>query len=72
MAHSLRMQIAEGVGTVEQLEYLREHGCDQMQGCCFSAPLAVIEMGELLRENRYLPVLFRRAYPVLIEWTTTP
>ncbi|WP_371867957.1 putative bifunctional diguanylate cyclase/phosphodiesterase [Pseudoduganella rivuli] len=37
--------ISEGVETVEQLEFLRQHGCRQMQGYYFSrpAPAAVIE-----------------------------
>lgn len=37
MAHSLRMKVvAEGVETGEQLEYLKELGCDEMQGFYFS------------------------------------
>ena len=40
MAHSLRLTvIAEGVETKEQLRFLREHGCDQMQGYHVSRPL---------------------------------
>lgn len=40
MAHSLNLKvIAEGVETVEQLEYLMKHRCDNFQGYLFSEPL---------------------------------
>lgn len=57
LAHGLRLQvIAEGVETEEQLAYLRQHGCDQMQGYFFSPPLAADAFEQLLREERALPV----------------
>lgn len=57
LAHGLRLQvIAEGVETEEQLTYLRQHGCDQMQGYYFSQPLAADAFEQLLREERALPV----------------
>jgi diguanylate cyclase (GGDEF)-like protein/PAS domain S-box-containing protein len=56
LAHSLRLQvIAEGVETAGQLEFLRSHGCDAMQGYYFSKPVPAAQFGELLREGKRLP-----------------
>ena len=56
MAHSLHLKvIAEGVETQGQLEYLRSHGCDEMQGYYFSRPVPAREFEILLREHRQLP-----------------
>lgn len=49
MAHSLKLQVvAEGVETVEQLEFLRELGCDQIQGYLFSKPVPAEAFAALL------------------------
>jgi EAL domain-containing protein (putative c-di-GMP-specific phosphodiesterase class I) len=49
MAHSLKIRvIAEGVETPEQLRYLRERGCDEVQGFYFSKAVPVEQIPALL------------------------
>ncbi|WCM91363.1 EAL domain-containing protein [Acidovorax sp. NCPPB 2350] len=55
MAQALGIRTtAEGVETAEQLNYLREQGCDEAQGYYFSRPLSVQEITPLI-QNRRLP-----------------
>jgi len=57
MARSLRMQvIAEGVETASQLEWLRAHQCDQIQGFLYSRPLTADGLARL-RAERLVPAL---------------
>ena len=55
LGHSLKLNvIAEGVETAEQLAFLREMKCDEMQGYYFSRPIPAEELERLLREERRL------------------
>jgi len=57
MAHTLGITVvAEGVETYEQLEFLRERGCDAVQGYFLSHPKAPKPFGALLREHPSWPV----------------
>lgn len=52
MAHSLGLNvIAEGVEIAEQVEYLREQGCDEIQGHWLARPLSATACFTFLRER---------------------
>jgi EAL domain-containing protein (putative c-di-GMP-specific phosphodiesterase class I) len=47
MAHGLKLRVvAEGVESVEQLDFLRTNGCDEVQGYLLSVPLPGDEFAE--------------------------
>ena len=55
LAHNLKLKVvAEGVETEAQLNFLRSHGCDEMQGYYFARPLSVEDCSRTLIENRRL------------------
>jgi len=43
--------VAEGVETVEQLRFLEQHGCDEVQGFLFSKPLMPQECAVVMRNQ---------------------
>lgn len=55
LAHSLQQTvIAEGVEDGDQLDFLRRHRCDEMQGYLFSRPLPAEHFARLLRDGARL------------------
>ncbi len=49
MAHSLNLRVlAEGVETKEQMAFLRDSACDEIQGFLVSEPLSAEQLGRLL------------------------
>lgn len=55
MAHKLgKVVVAEGVETEAQMNFLRRHDCDEMQGYLFSRPVPADELQQMLKDGRHL------------------
>jgi diguanylate cyclase (GGDEF)-like protein len=55
MAHRLkRAVVAEGVEIEQHLQFLRQHGCDELQGYLFCRPLPPVSFDKLLAERQRL------------------
>lgn len=53
LAHQLDLKVVgEGVETVSQEQFLRDHGCDEMQGYLYSKPVPADEVQHLLAQQR--------------------
>ena len=56
LAHSLKLRVvAEGVETEGQLNFLRSHGCDEVQGFYLARPQPPAECARMLAEDNLLP-----------------
>jgi diguanylate cyclase (GGDEF)-like protein len=56
LARSLRLiMVAEGVETLEQLDFFRSQRCERVQGFLFSAPRSVADVSAMLGTHERLP-----------------
>ncbi len=55
LAHSLKLKvIAEGVETISQLAFLKEHSCDRLQGYLFSRPMPPANFDRFMNQKDVL------------------
>jgi EAL domain-containing protein (putative c-di-GMP-specific phosphodiesterase class I) len=56
MAHSMELKVvAEGVETQAQMDFLKAHHCDEIQGYLISRPVPAEQLASLLRDQARLP-----------------
>lgn len=56
--------VAEGIETIDQLQWLQEHGCEYGQGYLFSPPVPAGEVDELLTTGLPASLLHHRGLPI--------
>jgi len=62
MSQGLKLDlIAEGVENRTQLNYLRQHGCSEVQGSIFSEPLPAAQMCDMLRADPFAEIVVSEA-----------
>ena len=55
LSKNLELQVvAEGVETIEQLNYLRDNGCEMIQGYYYSKPVSCIEIQNLVQNKEWI------------------
>lgn len=65
--------IAEGIETVEQLQWLQDHGCEYGQGYLFSPPVAAEQVVTLLKQGGFTSVApHHRGLPLAKTGHVTP
>ena len=58
LAHNLNLEVvAEGVENIEQLDMLRQFGCDQVQGYLISKAIPLAELARFLVFGMRQPLL---------------
>jgi EAL domain-containing protein (putative c-di-GMP-specific phosphodiesterase class I) len=57
LAHNLKLKVvAEGVDNSAQLKFLKENGCDEVQGYYFSRPIPANQIATMLKGNARLAI----------------
>jgi len=64
--------VAEGVETEEQMNFLKEHSCDEMQGFYFSKPVVPEQFADLLREHVPSQPEWKTVKPIVMNSTNRP
>ena len=63
--------VAEGVETEEQMNFLKEHSCDEMQGFYFSKPIEPEQFADLLRKHVPSPPERKTVNPIVTNSADT-